>query len=288
MLKKRNAAWKVFDTLILGELTLMIQEANKQVPRCNERLPGSIIESWLASEPNFYERDLQPILAECRGLVLAGFETTAHALAYSFGMMAENKTLSDKLGEVSREAIKNFDNKEALLDNSSFVKNFFMEALRLYPLAPVLGGIATANITAEDGDGNEYGFDSGTRFLFLTASLQRHPDFCGKFAAPDEVNPDRWDVSAVKDQPFLHVFQSGPHGCPGKPLALLEGHIFLLLVASQFEFEFPAGVDKVLYTEELLLRPKDAMPLYVRKRTAQKSAALNSHIAKTNESSTGS
>ena len=75
-LKKRNAAWKVFDSLTMDEIELMIKEAKKEVPRANDRLPGSILESWLATEPKFFERSLGPIVAEVRGMILAGFEVS--------------------------------------------------------------------------------------------------------------------------------------------------------------------------------------------------------------------
>jgi hypothetical protein len=75
-LKKRNAAWKVFDSITIDEIELMLKEAKNEVPRASDRLPGSILESWLAKEPKFFERSLGPIVAEVRGMVLAGFEVS--------------------------------------------------------------------------------------------------------------------------------------------------------------------------------------------------------------------
>lgn len=57
------------------------------------------------------------------------------------------------------------------------------------------------------------------------------------------------------------------HHDPGKPLSMLEGQIFLLMAAIQFEFQFPEGSAKRVEPEEnLLLRPKDGMPLLVKRR----------------------
>ena len=55
--------------------------------------------------------------------------------------------------------------------------------------------------------------------------------------------------AAPKDRPFLHTFQSGTHTCPGKPLSLLKGRVFLLLAAMQFKFDFPGGISKVVSAE---------------------------------------
>jgi cytochrome P450 len=263
--KKRNAAWHVFDSLVHDEIVQMVKEAKKESPRDKDRLPGSILEAWLGSEPKFYQRGLGPILAEVRGMMLAGFETTAHALAYSFGMMAENKVLSAELHEVSKQALTENNAINAALEKSLFVRNFFMEALRLYPLAPMLGGECTDNVVLTFQD-KTYGLPKGTQCLFFNYVMQRHIQYCKGVKDPDEVEPTRWDCSRKKDEPFLNTFNNGPHSCPGKPLSILEGHIFLLQVASRFYFTFPEGTDRVMFEEELLLRPKDAMPLYVTKR----------------------
>ena len=49
---KRNAGWKVFDSLTYNEIVTMIQE-NKAGTRASDRLPGSILEAWLKTEPRF-------------------------------------------------------------------------------------------------------------------------------------------------------------------------------------------------------------------------------------------
>lgn len=275
-LRKRNAAWKVLDDIFSGELQILMHERSGKQPRCPDRKPGSILEQWLSSEPNFYERSLDPIVAECRGMILAGFETTAHSLAYCFGMMAEHKELSRQLCEISSKVLAEHGNDaKAVLEGSDFVKYFFMEAVRLYPLAPALAGITTDDIRVKDSKGTEYEFAKDTNFVFLNGVLQRQADYCGKPSQdgvdPNQVDPTRWmQGTSTKDQPFLHVFNTGAHSCAGKPLAMLEGHVFLILVASQFDFEFPEGVSKVQYDENLLLRPKDAMPLRVKTRNLEK------------------
>jgi len=272
----RNKAWKVFNDLVQDEIVQMIREAKNETPVNPQRRPGSILASWLSAEPKFYDRGLEPITAEVRGMLLAGFETTAHALAYSFGMMAEHKELSQQLHTTAKKAlIRNKDkNRQEFLDESILCKNFFLEALRLYPLAPALNGECTDDIVLhyDDDDpkagGKEYGLPKGTLVTFLNFCMQRHPQYCQGSQGPNEIEPDRWNATSPDQRPFLHTFNNGPHACPGKPLSLLEGQIFLAQVASKFDFEFPAGTDRVLYEEQLLLRPKDAMPLRVRLRSS--------------------
>ena len=287
-LRKRNAAWKVFDTLVKDEILIMIHEAKQEgTGTPSRRCPGSILESWLKNEPKFYERSIDPILAEVRGMVLAGFETTAHALAYSMGMMAERPDLAEKLYEISTNALQKEKNSTTdsneyysqLLDNTLYVKNFFMEALRLYPLAPALGGECTEDIVisvpSHTNDGTtttstqqqQFTLPKGTNCLFMNFAMQRNSNYLDE---PNEINPDRW-MKELQQQPFLHTFNNGPHACPGKPLSLIEGQIFLTQIASKFKFDFPPGssIDcrRVMYDEQMLLRPKDGMPLMVTERS---------------------
>ena len=107
----------------------------------------------------------------------------------------------------------------------------------------------------------KYTLSNGTATLFLNVPLQRV-----HLSKPNKIIPDRWNTDHARDQPFLHTFQNGPHICPGKPLSLLEGRVFLLLIVMLFEFDFNEGTSKVEFEDSGLLRPKDGMLLIVKKR----------------------
>lgn len=275
---KMIAAQKAIDAVVETELDLLLEEYNGTKPVHPDRKEGSVMASLIANEPKFRVGGKGSMLAEARVFVQAGFETTAHSLAFAMGMMAERPDLADQMGKQGMEALTEdiFQNAQSsfpadsktiqvlkqALEKTILVKNFFMEALRLYPLAPALGGECTSNIDIVTKDGIQYTLPKGTATLFLNIPLQRRQEISN----PNDISPDRWDAP-ITQQPFLHTFQNGPHKCPGKPLSLLEGHIFLLLIASKFRFEFPEdGVTKVQFEDNGLLRPKDSMPLVVKKR----------------------
>ena len=181
------------------------------------------------------------------------------------GMLAERPDLADEIAKqgnayfTTKESCYSTDNMKVAIDQDTLVNNFFHEALRLYPLAPALGGECTNDIDIVTKSGDKYCLLKGTSIVFLNYTLQRLvPD-------PDEIKPERWNASP-KDKPFLHTFQSGAHACPGKPLSLLEGRVFLLLAAMQFKFEFPEGIGTVEFEDNMLLRPRDGMPLLVKRR----------------------
>ena len=106
-------------------------------------------------------------------------------------------------------------------------------------------------------------FSFSLSLLFLTSLSQRDPLLAG--IDPDSVNLSRWTLP-IDQQPFIGTFNKGAHACPGKPLSILEAHVFLLCTVKDFIFEFPIGIDNVEYEEDLLLRPKNKMPLIIKRR----------------------
>jgi cytochrome P450 len=271
-------AWNVVDDICAPEITMLLQEQAGTRAVHPDRKPGSVIASLIATEPRFRQGGVDGMIAEARVFVQAGFETTAHSLAFSLGMMAERPDLAAKMAAQGKKVlgssngigndVYNVDAVREALEGTDLdlVKNFFMESVRLYPLAPALGGVCTDDIVIETANGTLYGLAKGTNVYFPNMALQRHPLY-SKGIDPHAIEPDRWNAKP-SDQPFLHTFNNGPHACPGKPLSMLEGQVFLLLAAMQFEFSFPeGGATKVEFKENLLLRPKDGMPLIVKRRS---------------------
>jgi cytochrome P450 len=266
---RKKHAQETIDNVVAAEIDVLLEEYNGTRPVHPDRKSGSVIASLIENEPRFRKGGTASMIAEARVFIQAGFETTAHSLAFSLGMMAERPDLADKLAQQAKEILGDYDGEDiddsivekikTGLEKCPLFKNFFLEAIRLYPLAPALAGECVKDISIVAKDGVTYKLPKGTATVFLNIPLQRHvPD-------PETIRPDRWDAPPSQ-QPFLNTFQNGPHACPGKPLSLLEGQVFLLLAAHQFEFSFPNGIDKVEAEDNLLLRPKNGMPLLVKRR----------------------
>mmetsp|Transcript_16920 Transcript_16920/g.25394 ORF Transcript_16920/g.25394 Transcript_16920/m.25394 type:complete len:543 (-) Transcript_16920:103-1731(-) len=269
-------AHEIIDSVVAPEIKRLLDEHAGKVPMHPGRKPGSVIATLLEQEPRFVEGGVDSMIAEARVFVQAGFETTAHSLAFALGMLAERKDLAESLAREGKRILgdtataTDTDTSKAndFMYSSNVVeqgmrdapiyKNFFLESVRLYPLAPSLGGECRQDIDVKTSDGISYRFPKGASLIFLNVPLQRHVE------NPEEIRPERWDVP-MSQQPFLHTFQNGAHACPGKPLSLLEGQVFLMLIATHFEFDFATG-NKVEFEDNLLLRPKDGMPLIVKRR----------------------
>jgi cytochrome P450 len=87
------------------------------------------------------------------------------------------------------------------------------------------------------------------------------------FPNPERFDPDRFRPESEKDmvRSSYLPFGGGPRVCIGNQFALLEGQIVLAALAQRVTFE--AASTREIQTEPLItLRPKDGVPLPVRRR----------------------
>jgi cytochrome P450 len=212
--QKKLRAQQVVDDVIAPEIKMLIDESSGLRPVHPDRAPGSVIASLIENEPRFKAGGLQSMIAEGRVFVQAGFETTAHSLSFAMGMMAERPDLADEIATQAQKSLNGksiFDTAaiKVAIEETPLVKNFFSESLRLYPLAPALGGEATEDLVLTTNDGRKYGFPKGTAFYFPNFVLQRDPFHSwGEGYDPDTIDPTRWDVPPPQ-QPFMNTFNLG-------------------------------------------------------------------------------
>jgi cytochrome P450 len=124
----------------------------------------------------------------------------------------------------------------ATIEPLSYCEAVLREAMRLKPVAPVLGAEPLADTTVA-----ATRIPAGTRLLLLTrrASLK-------VVEHGDRFDPERWledghgQRSAPDRKSFLS-FAAGPRFCPGRNLAFLESKAALAMIARNFEIELDGG-----------------------------------------------
>lgn len=88
----------------------------------------------------------------------------------------------------------------------------------------------------------------------------------------EEFKPHRWLnlPEAYNPSSSVLTFISGPHACIGKTMAIIEMKAVLASLIANFEFE-PAYVGQVAQpTAAITMKPKDNMPLRVRRVSPKK------------------
>lgn len=262
---KHASATAAFDAVTRPEIEKLLAEMVDPVMSVNSgRLPGSLFEVLIRTDSRFVQGSTEALVAEARVFINAGFETTAHSLAFTLGLLAENKLQQDRCAAEARQTCgkgKRRPTRQAVREGGLEVNyGAFMESCRLFPLAPVITGLSTGAIDVTTEDGRAYRIPANSSVLAFNGVVQR----CN-IPEPDDFVPDRWSSSS-RGKPYLATFNRGAHACPGKPLSVLEAQVILPMVLDRFVFDFPEGVEKVESVEDLLVRPMNKGALVVRRR----------------------
>jgi cytochrome P450 len=190
-------------------------------------------------------------------MLLAGEDTTAHALAWTLYFLAANQDLQLKLQEEAREILGDakLPADYRMTDRLEFFENTAREALRFRPVIPLIGLEAKENVRLED--------------IWLPAGTQVY--LCLRSAMGDEANfpnadafvPERWTNASLHNAHAFLQFGAGPRVCPGRALANREIRSVLSMVSRNFAIEFADDPAKIREEFAFTMRP-NALPLRFR------------------------
>jgi cytochrome P450 len=208
--------------------------------------------------------DLQ-LRDEVMTLLLAGHETTANALCWTFYLLSQNPAAEGRLhGEV--DAVLG-GRLPALEDvpRLRYAEQVFAESMRMYPPA---WGIGRKVLTDHPLDG--WTLPAGT-LVSMSPWVTHHDERF--FPEPFRFDPDRWlpDARAARPRFSYFPFGGGARQCIGEQFAWMEGVLLLATLAQRFRFRLAAGA--VVEPEPLItLRPKGGLPMIAEARPGRAEA----------------
>jgi len=191
-------------------------------------------------------------------LFLAGHETTANALAWSFHLLGRHRDVAERLAAEARAVL---GGRAPTMDDLSRLPTALMvlkETMRLYPPAYMVGRQAERDVPL-----GPYTLHKGATVFVNIYAMHRRADY---FAAPDEFRPERFAPEREKllSRGAYLPFGGGPRICIGNHFALMEGQLLLAALAQRLRFE-PLD-DRAVEPEPLVtLRPKGGLPMRVRR-----------------------
>ncbi|KAF2472676.1 cytochrome P450 3A31 [Lindgomyces ingoldianus] len=171
----------------------------------------------------------EQINADSTTLVIAGSDTTATALCALFFYLGRHPYAYQRARDEVRNAFTTRDmiRPGAALNSCTYLRACIDETLRL---TPPIGGSLLREVAASGGisiDGHMFapGTDVGTSIY----AIHHNPNY---FVRPHAFMPERWIGDDNDDKgeaetrrvqhKAMHVFSSGPRGCVGKSMALVE------------------------------------------------------------------
>lgn len=192
-------------------------------------------------------------------LLLAGHETTSHALTWTWMLLSRNPheraRLHEELAAVPQARSVAFDDLEAL----PLTRRVLEESMRLYPPAFML-----ARRAVEDAEVGGYVIPAGSEVVVWTWMTHHDPRW---YPRPEAFEPDRFTPEASAERPKMAYlpFGGGPRSCIGAAFSLVESRLVLATIARRFELELVPG-HRVRTKPGITLAPKGGMPMRLRRR----------------------
>ncbi len=202
---------------------------------------------------------------EMMTLFLAGQETTANALTWTWYLLARHPGVDTKLREELDRVLAGRLPEASDLPNLPFAEMVIREAMRLYPPAP-----AFAREPIEDVTLGEYRVAKGSLITISTYALHRDPRF---FPDPERFDPERfgpgWEESIPR---YAYLpFGGGPRVCIGNGFAMMEARLLLATIAQRCKLSLEPMAE-IAPQQLVTLRPSGPVRVKVQKRVTARAA----------------
>jgi cytochrome P450 len=201
----------------------------------------------------------QQLRDETMTLFLAGHETTALTLSWTWYLLAQNPAAESRLHEELTRVLAGRAPRPDDLDSLPYLDAVIREALRLYPPAYIVGRLAI-----EPFELGGYSFPAGTTVLMSQWIMHRDPRY---FSEPDSFLPERWfdGLAARLPAHAYFPFGGGPRRCIGQGFAMMEASLVAATLATRFHFELSPG-QSVSPEPLVTLRPHGGIRMKIHRR----------------------
>lgn len=192
-------------------------------------------------------------------LMLAGHETSATALQWTFHALSQHPEVEARLLDELDSVLGGTPATAADLNRLPYLKQVVQESMRLYP--PVWG-IARRATRAQEFGG--YQLPAGAYISILPYSLHRHP---GHWPDPERFDPERFSPEQSKGRhSYCYIpFAAGPRTCIGVGMSMLEIQLVLAQLLQRFRVR-PVPGHPVKPMATITYRPRFGMRVFVEKR----------------------
>jgi cytochrome P450 len=231
-----------------------------------EKSGGDLLSMLLASK---YETDDHPsqthqqtgmsddqIRDEVLTIFLAGYETVANALTWTWYLLSQNPEVEAKL-HAELDTVLGTGNQQrlpTLADYPSlrYTEQVFAESMRLYPPAWAMGRMSTRAVQL-----GPYNIPAGAHVFFSQYIMSRTPEY---FPDPLRFDPGRFtpEARAARAKFTYFPFGGGSRQCIGESFAWMEGVFSIATIAQRWRMAY-LGTTPPVPQAKITLRPRDPL-----------------------------
>jgi len=196
---------------------------------------------------------------EVMTLFMAGHETTAVALSWTWYLLAQHPEVDGRLAEEFRTVLGPRPPTAADLPRLPYSAMVVTESMRLYPPAYGIGRQASKPTEVAG-----HPLAAGVIVILPTYVVQRDPRW---FEAPETFRPERWEDDRARRLPRYAYFPfgGGPRQCIGNGFATMEACLLLAAIAQRFRLTLVPG-QRVTPTPYVTLRPEPGIRMLLSRR----------------------
>ncbi|HEY0796358.1 MAG TPA: cytochrome P450 [Acidisarcina sp.] len=235
---------------------------------------GDLLSMLLSSQDELLDDDGKPtgkfeqmsdsqVRDEVLTIFLAGYETTANALTWTWYLLSQNPDaearlhaeLDDVLGAGLDARLPTLADYPAL----RYTEQVFAESMRIYPPAWVVARMCIKPIEL-----GPYRFPAGSHFFASQYIISRTEKY---YPDPMRFDPDRFtpEAKAARHKYTYFPFGGGSRQCIGESFAWMEGVLAIATLAQRWRFTY-AGAAPPIPQAKITLRPKDPMMMQAETR----------------------
>ncbi|WP_404790493.1 cytochrome P450 [Altericista sp. CCNU0014] len=202
------------------------------------------------------DRQLRDELAT---LMLAGHETTANALAWTWMLLSQNPEAERCLWEELDRVLAGRVPTMADLPRLTYTQQAIDESMRLYPPVVLLARSATQDYVLDG-----YTIPQNCVVLMSPWVMHRNARY---FSAPKCFQPARWQGDLKKQLPKCTYipFGEGPRICIGKSFAQMEAVLILATLAQRYQVRLVEG-QAIVPFPSITLRPAQGIKVQLVRR----------------------
>jgi len=251
-MRRFRAAKKRLDDVVFGMIRARQGEASAE-----SEASGDLLSMLVAARDDEAEGDGRRLTTdELRDqvltLFLAGFETVANALAWTWLLLGKNPEAEGRLHEELDAVLGGRAPTLEDMQRLEYTRMVLSESMRLYPPAWAMG-----REVLEDVPIGPYRLRKGTMVFFSQYIVQRDPRW---FPDPERFEPERFAPAARTGRPRFAYFPFGGGGrqCIGESFAWMEATLVLATLAQRWRVQLVED-QKIELQPKITLRPKNGI-----------------------------